>query len=301
MWNVLGYFLALWLLQPCPSTKGSCYSGGSDLLRMFLAVIQYAKCRRAGPARPPPLPPNAHSVKGHSCFFALPFFCPPLYPSGSASFKWCPQGRAFPLSSILCWSCLSSSEFNHTWESLFTSCIYWKHCKSVHHSQWAVDFAGLWRQRQSCEGELCEEVPTSAFRHRISIIISPGAVSTLGDNFCLPVLPCSLNLCKMYPLYQCGSFLGAVSALLSLYSTAPQAPICLSQPHRESSSNHDAVFLLETRSQWGHKWLPRVPAGVWSTGWDPWVLGFGCLPLPQLPSSLCLGEPLRMIWGDQGG
>lgn len=48
-------------------------------------------------------------------------------------------------------------------------------------------FAGLWRQRQSWEGELCEDVPASAFRHRNLITISPGAISTLGNNFCLPV------------------------------------------------------------------------------------------------------------------
>lgn len=103
------------LTAPAMPQYQSCYNGESDLLRMFLAVIQYAKCRRTGPALPPPLPPNAPCVcvKGHSCFLILPFFCPSLYPLLSASIKQCPQGTASPLSYILCWSCLSSAEFNH--------------------------------------------------------------------------------------------------------------------------------------------------------------------------------------------
>lgn len=51
----------------------------------FFGIIQYADCRRAGPAQPPPFPPNTHCMRGHPCFFTHPFFCPPLYPMGLSS------------------------------------------------------------------------------------------------------------------------------------------------------------------------------------------------------------------------
>lgn len=150
---------------------------------------------------------------------------------GSAPIKWCPQGTAFALSSVLCWGFLHGAKFSHIWDSLFTSCIYWNHCKSVHCSQWAVSSE---RQQQSCEDELCGEVPTSAFRYRISINVSPGAILHSDDNFRPSTLTRNLNLYKTMPLVSnAESFLGAVSALLSLYPAAPQTPMSLSQSHRE--------------------------------------------------------------------
>lgn len=163
----------------------------------FFGIIQYADCRRAGPAQPPPFP------QIHAAWRNTPAFSHILSSVllctlwGSAPIKWCPQGMMFPLSSFL-----PNTEFGHIWECLFTSYIYWNHRKSVHRSQWAVDFAVLWKTATRLWGWIFWEVPTSAFRYKASIIISPGAIPHSDGNFCLPALTRSLNLCKTYPVYQ---------------------------------------------------------------------------------------------------
>ena len=162
----------------------------------FCGVIQYTECRRASPALTPPLPPAAHCVKWHSCFFTLPFFCPPLIPLGVSSHQMVPRGHSvcFVLRPLLGFP---------TW------CRVQPHLRvSLHPVSTEITVKvfiilnGLWTllssegQWQSCEDELCEEVPTYAFWYRISIMISPGPTPHSDDNFCLPALTHSLNLCK---------------------------------------------------------------------------------------------------------
>lgn len=214
---------------------------------------------------------------------------------GSAPIKWCPQGTAFALSSVLCWGFLPSAEFSHIWESLFTSCIYWNHCKSVHLSQWAVSSERQW---QSCEDELCGEVPTPGFRYRISIMISPGFPHSY-DDFCLPALTHSLNLCKTYPLYQMRSPFWELFLLCCCIQQLHTHWLPFPSPTK-SSSNLNWVFLLETRQAVRLK--ASFPSPCWGlvhrVGHVCWCSG--TRSLPPLPGSWSHAKALKMFWLHQG-
>lgn len=146
----------------------------------FFGSIQYAMCGRAGHALPPPLPPNAHCVKEHSCFFTLPFFCP-LYPLGLSYHQMVSTGHS--ISFVL-----------HPLLGLPTQCRIQPHLRVSLHpisieitAKLFIVLNGPWallsseRQWQSSEDELGGEVPTSVFRYRISIMISPGAIPHSDD------------------------------------------------------------------------------------------------------------------------
>lgn len=199
LWNVLGCFLVLGSSRaPVPKaavTVGRVTHWGCSLLLFSMPSVGELVLLCLLPC------PQTHPVWRDTpafWYFLYSVLCilwahlPSNYVHRAQHFL-CPTstaGAAYPVQS----STTSKRVFLHP-KSI-------ENCKSVHHSQWAVDFDGLWSQRQSCEGELHEEVPTSALTHRISIIISPGAIPSFGGNICFPVLPCSLNLWKKHPLYQ---------------------------------------------------------------------------------------------------
>lgn len=90
-------------------------------------------------------PKNILWVKGHFCFSTLPFFCPPLHPLGLSSCQIVSAGHSvsfifYPLPGLPT-QCRVQP---HLREPLYIL-VYWNRGRSVHCSQWAVDFAVLWR------------------------------------------------------------------------------------------------------------------------------------------------------------
>lgn len=271
------------LTAPAMPQYQSCYNGESDLLRMFLAVIQYAKCRRTGPALPPPLPPNAPCVWRDTPAFwyflssvLLCILCSQL-PSNSvrrAQHFLCPTssaGAAYPVQS----STTSERVFLHPKSIINTAKVF-------------ITLRKLWTLMAS--GVRGKAVRVNFMRKSLHLLSATECELQfsqepsqwyLGDNTCIPVLPRNLKLWN--PLYQMwvlsGScFFGSLVVMVPSSSTSTDFPFPAPQSE-QSSSNHDPVLLLEARSHWGHKCLPESLPGSGAQAGTPGV-GLGWLPPP---------------------
>lgn len=147
IWNVLDCLLApsdYCSLAPAP--KGRWWEWLAK--DFFSGIIQYAKCRRAGPALPPPFAPKCTLREWATP--ALQHFLSSLS-FVSMRLVWCaPLSFNQSVCTTVCFVILPLLGFPTRCRvqphlSLFKSWIYWNYHRSVHSCQWAVDFTVLWK------------------------------------------------------------------------------------------------------------------------------------------------------------
>lgn len=232
----------LWLLQPCPSTEGRCYGGENGLLRILLCCYSVCWLQESWSCPASSLAPKCPLREGTLLLFHKSFLLSSFVSFGAQL----PSNGVHRAQHFLC--LLSSAGVSYPVQSSATSERVSLHPVSIEITAKVFNFLNgpcPLKDSNKAEDELCGEVPTPAFRYRISIMISPGFPHS-DDNFCLPALTGSLNLCKTYPLYQMWSPFWELFLLCC----------CIRQLHKhwlpfpsptKSSSNLNWAFLLETR------------------------------------------------------